>query len=54
MAKTKTNAEEHSKKYALIKRYYDEGLWSAARVRAVVEHCWITQEEYEEITGQPY
>ena len=44
----------HSKKYELIKNYYDSGLWDINRVRAVTEHGWITAEEFEEITGQPF
>lgn len=54
MAKRKTKAVEHSKKFETIKRYYDAGLWNAARVYAVVAKGWITPEEYTEITGQPY
>ena len=49
MAKT----EEHSKNFCKVKDYYDRGLWSKARVHAVVGK-WITPEEYEEITGEPY
>lgn len=44
---------EHSKNYDKVKGYYDRGLWSKARVHAVVGK-WITPEEYEEITGEPY
>lgn len=44
----------HSKKYWTIKEYYDSGLWSIARVRAAVEKGVITEEEFTEITGQPY
>ena len=56
MAKKKTvKAEEiHSKKFYLIKDYYDRGLWNVSRVRAVVAHGWITPEEFKEITGQDY
>jgi len=45
---------EHSQKFELVKRYYDRGLWSAARVARAVECGWITAEEYTEITGEPY
>lgn len=52
MAKKK---EEHSKNFAKVKMYYDTGLWSKSRVRAVVGKSYgITAEEYEEITGEPY
>lgn len=39
-----------SPKFELVKRYYDEGLWSAERVRNAVGK-WITQEEYELIVN---
>lgn len=42
-----------SKNYEKVKYYYKEGLWSKARVYAVVGR-WITKEEYEEITGEDY
>lgn len=43
-----------SKKYYLVKDYCDRGLWTKPMVRnAVVKH-WITDEEYEMITGEPY
>lgn len=44
---------EHSKHYAKVKEYYDNGLWSKQRVYNAVGK-WITQDEYEEITGEPY
>lgn len=45
---------QHSPKFATVKSYYVRGLWSETRVRnAVIKH-WITPEEYEEITGEPY
>ena len=43
-----------SKKFELVKRYYDQGLWSKARVRNAVIKEWITAEEYELITGEVY
>lgn len=43
-----------SKRYALVKRYYDAGLWSALRVRHAVEKGWITAAEYRMIVGQTY
>lgn len=42
-----------SKKYELVKGYYDKGLWSKTRVRNAVGK-WITAEEYEMITGEVY
>ena len=54
MAKTET----HSKNFKKVKTYYDRGAWNEARVRNAVtnpaSNPWITPEEYEEITGQPY
>ena len=45
----------HSKNFNKIKKYYDEGLWSIAKVRAVVgKSLGITAEEFKEITGQDY
>jgi hypothetical protein len=44
---------EHSKNYDKVKSYYDNGLWSKAKVHNAVGR-WITAEEYEEITGEPY
>lgn len=43
----------HSAKFELVKRYYERGMWDDSRVRAAVGR-WITAEEYEEITGEPY
>ena len=36
-----------------VKFYYEEGLWSIERVRNVVGKV-ITEEEYEQIVGEPY
>lgn len=44
----------HSKKFALVKKYYDKGLWTEFAVRNAVAKQWITAAEYEEITGEPY
>jgi hypothetical protein len=42
-----------SKKYSMVKSYYDRGLWTKAMVRNAVRR-WITAEEYEMITVEPY
>lgn len=42
-----------SKKFDLVKQYYDNNLWSIERVHNAVGK-WITLEEYELITGQLY
>ena len=41
-----------SKNYAKVKRWYDTGLWSEARVYNAVGKKWITAEEFEMITGK--
>ena len=43
-----------SKKFAKVKRYYDDGLWTKSMVANAVVKGWITAEEYEIITGEPY
>lgn len=43
-----------SKKFAKVKRYYDEGLWSKRQVHDAVVKGWIIAKEYEIITGEPY
>lgn len=43
-----------SKKYVLVKKYYDKGLWKIGAVRNAVDKGWITPEEYEMIVGEPY
>ncbi len=41
-------------KFQKVKYYYDNGLWDINRVRNAVVKNWITAEEFEEITGEPY
>lgn len=43
-----------SSKFEKVKRYYDNGLWNIKQVRDAVTKGWITAEEFEIITGQPY
>lgn len=38
--------------YEKIKRWYAQGLWTAAMVQNAVNKGVITQEQYEEITGE--
>lgn len=40
-----------SSKYEKVKNYFDNGLWSASRVANAVVKGWITEEEFEKITG---
>lgn len=43
-----------SAKYIKVKGYYDSGAWKKSQVKNSVLKEWITAEEYEEITGEPY
>ena len=43
-----------SKKFKKVKNYYDSGLWPIEMERQAVIKNWITAEEFEIITGQPY
>lgn len=43
-----------SKKFNLVKKYYEQGLWSKRRVHDAVLKGWITADEYKEITGEEY
>ena len=42
-----------SKRFNLVKHYYDVGLWDKSRVHAAVDK-WITVDEYKIITGDDY
>lgn len=43
-----------SKDFEKIKKYYDDGLWSRARVRNMVLKGIITEDECREITGEGF
>lgn len=43
-----------SKKFKMVKRFYDGGMWTIEMVYNAVGKEWITAEEYEEITGDKY
>lgn len=43
-----------SPKFALVRNYYDMGAWNIERVRLAVGKGWITEEEFSEITGEPF
>lgn len=45
---------EHSAKFNKVKGYYDSELWNKTMVRNAVRKGWITEAEYEEITGEEY
>lgn len=49
----------HSKKFTVVKTYYNtfmngERIWDETKVKNTVVKGWITEEEYTEITGEPY
>lgn len=46
-------SEKKSKNFDKVKDYYDNSLWKNKRVKNAVPK-WITEEEYETITGIPY
>lgn len=43
-----------SKKFRLVKSFYDQNLWTIGRVADAVFKKWITEEEYLAITGKKY
>ena len=43
--------KKHSKKFERVKYWYEWGFWSKEMVKNAVSR-WITEEEYEEITGE--
>ena len=45
---------QHSPRYEKVKYYYNHKLWNLHRVAQAVVYGWITEAEYEEITGEPY
>ena len=49
-----TKKTEHSKKFDLVKNYYDGGYWPKSWVKNAVKKNWITADEYKEITGEDY
>ena len=44
---------EYSKNFQKVKEFYDRKLWNIDRVSSAVGK-WITEAEYEEITGFTY
>lgn len=45
---------EHSEKYSLVLDFYKRHLWTEKMTRNAVVKGWITEEEFQEITGRPY
>lgn len=46
--------DTHSDKYDIVLTYYNRKLWDINRVKNAVIKGWITPEEFQEITGEPY
>lgn len=44
---------EYSENYNKVKIYFDNKFWDERRVRLAVGR-WITEEEFEKITGKKY
>ena len=49
MAKSNFNPQ-----FIVVKRYFDQGLWTELQVKKAVKIGKITPEEFTEITGNPY
>ena len=43
-----------SRKFEFVKGAYERGTWNKTMVRNAVVKGWITEEEYEIITGEPF
>lgn len=43
-----------SKRFTLVKKYFDNGFWTLEMVRNAVVKGWITAAEFAEITGEEY
>lgn len=43
-----------SAKYAMVKEFYDGGVWNESKVKNAVVKGYITEAEYKEITGKTY
>ena len=41
-------------KFEKVKRYYEKRYWSIDMVRNAVAKGWITESQFEEITGEAY
>ena len=50
----KTTGMAHSKKFEMVKEFYQLRFWSLRMTRNAVVKSWITAEEFKEITGKDY
>lgn len=53
MIPTTPTPKEHSKNFEKVKYNYENYFWTIEQVRNAVGR-WITEEEFEEITGEKY
>lgn len=44
----------HSSHYEKVKEYFLTKMWNLSRVKNAVSKKWITEEEFQEITGEVY
>lgn len=45
---------KHSPRFKQVQLYYKRGQWDKKKVHDAVDMGWITPEEYEIITGDPF
>ena len=43
-----------SSKYAMVKEFFDMGVWNEPKVKNAVVKGFITETEYKSITGKTY
>ena len=43
-----------SAKFKTVQLNYKRGMWNASKVRDAVDKGWITEDEYQIITGEAY
>lgn len=46
--------DNHSDKYDDVLALYKNRIWNITRVKNAVIKNWITPQEFQEITGEPY
>lgn len=45
------NNTKQSPRYAIVEKYYKNGLWTLDMTRNAVTYKWITEDEFNQITG---
>lgn len=43
-----------SAKYAMVKEFYEKGAWNEVRMKNAVLRGYITEAEFQKITGKAY